>query len=119
MPDEPSFLTPSSSEQVAREAEIMLLRSMNRAMEAMTAELQGHRADLGQIKTDIAVIKVRQEASEKMEETCAGLRADIDALKARNQQQDGAITVATLMKDFGPWLVSLGVLFWGLFSRKG
>lgn len=118
MVDEPSFLTPSSSEQAAREAEIMLLRSMSRTMDVMSAELSAHRGDLTDIKVSIARIEEQQKASAKMEEICAGLRADIDALKARNLRQDGATTLVTVMKDFGPWLVSLGVLFWGLFARK-
>lgn len=116
MPDEPSFLTPSNSEQVAREAEIMLLRSMSRTLDTMTAEMIGHRKDLTDIKVDIAAMKVRQETSERMEETISALRADIEALKARNAKQDGAVTLATMMKDFGPWIVSLGVLFWSLFG---
>jgi hypothetical protein len=116
MPDEPSFLTPSSSEQVAREAEIMLLSTMSRTLDTMTSELIGHRKDLTDIKVDIAAIKVRQEAAERMEEICSGLRRDIDDLKTRASQQDGAVTLATMMKDFGPWVISLGVLFWGLFG---
>lgn len=114
---EPSFMTPSTSEQVAREAEIVLLRSMSGTMETIAAELTAHRADLGTMKTDIAVIKVRQEQSAKMEDLCKDLRADIDALKARNQQQDGAMTFAGLLRDFGPWVVSLLLLAWGLFAR--
>lgn len=116
--DEPSFLTPSNSEQVAREAEIMLLRAMSRTLDTMSMEMIAHRKDLTDIKVDISAMKVRQEASEKMEETCAGLRADIEVLKTRAAQQDGAVTLATMMKDFGPWVISLGVLFWGLFARK-
>lgn len=118
MVDEPSFLTPSTSEQVAREAEIMLLRAMSRTLDTMTTEMIAHRADIVGIKTDIAVIKERQSLNTDIRAKMNELEAELDKLKLRNHQQDGALSFATLLKDFGPWAVSLLLLFWGLFSRK-
>lgn len=116
--DEPSFMTPSTSEQVAREAEIMLLRAMNRSLEAMTGEMMAHRNDIGGIKTDIAVIKERQLQNAVLRDSYLELERKVDALQARNDKQDGVMSFATLLKDFGPWAVSLLLLAWGLFTRK-
>lgn len=116
--DEPSFLTPSTSDQVAREAEIMLLRAMSRTLDTMTTEMIAHRVDISQIKTDIAVVKERQSSNVDFRTQIEALKIEVDKLKARGSQQDGAMSLATLLKDFGPWAVSLLLLFWGLFSRK-
>ncbi len=113
-----SFMTPSTPEQVAREAEVMLLRQMTRTFETFTAEMVAHRGDMGQLKTDIAVIKERQMQNAEMRETMDEMRREIDLLKARNSQQDGAYTFLTMLKDFGPWLFALFVFYWGLFERK-
>ena len=110
-------MTPSSSDQVAREAEIMLLRSMSRTMEAMTSEIQAQRKDMTDVKMDIAVIKERQMQNGELRDSVSSIKKDIEALKSRNDQQDGAMSGLKFAKEFGPWLVSLVLLAWGLFGH--
>jgi len=115
---EPSFFPNPTPDQALREAQLMLLHNMSRTLESITAEMLAQRKDMSGIILDVAVIKERQQAQSKIEELYIEMRKDIDAIKARNFQQDGAMSAATLMKDFGPWLISLGVVFWSLFINK-
>jgi hypothetical protein len=77
-----------------------------------------HTDDMAQMKTDIAVIKERQAQNADFRDALDAMRAEILALKARNDKQDGAYSLATAAKEFGPWLFSLLALAWGLFVRK-
>lgn len=114
---EPSFLTPSSAEGVARETEIMLMRSMAKALDNMATELASHREAMAAMREDIILIKERQRSAAEVKEDLDALKAEVEKLKARNTAQDGAYSLFTAAKDFGPWIISLAVLWWGLFSR--
>lgn len=112
------IFSPTSARDLYREAELMTLRQMSASLATITNELIAHRESMGTMKEDIAVIKVRQEASAALSKAFDEIKAEIELLKARNLRQDGAYSFVTILKDFGPWLVSLIILAWGLFERQ-
>lgn len=116
--DVPDLFTPSSSDQVAREAEIMLLRTMARTLETMNATLLTHGSDIGSIRLDVALVKERQLVHGEVKKDVDDLKAKISLLEARNTRQDGAYSLVTMLKDFGPWLFGLLVLAWGLMGHQ-
>lgn len=115
---EGTILTPIKEGDLLHHAEILTLRQIGATLEGITAELQGSRKDMTDIKVDVAVIKERQQQNAKLEEKVLQLEIKVDTLETRNAQQDGAYTMVTALKEFGPWLISLAVLAWGLFARS-
>lgn len=114
---DPNFMTPSTPDQVAQETQIMLLRGMTESLKGMAAEMVSYRENMAGVREDIILIKERQRSAAEVKEDLDALKAEVAALKARNTAQDGAYSLITAAKDFGPWLISLAILFWGLFSR--
>jgi hypothetical protein len=70
------------------------------------------------MQTDIAVIKERQTTIATLRDTVTKLEGKVTALESRNLKQDGAMGMMEILKQFGPWILSLLVLAWGLFQRK-
>lgn len=112
------IMMPVTTEEALRKAEMMAFRQMTDTLRAVQEELASHRAQMGTIGQDIAVIKERQTTMSEIKDDMESVKERLLVLEMRNARQDGAVTFVTFLKDFGPWLFGLLVLAWGLFSRK-
>lgn len=116
MPEGSNF-TPLKDGELLHHAEIMTLRQIGSTLQAISSELQASRADMVTMKVDVAIIKERQQQHEETRNKIKALEDAVDLLQDRNARQDGAYTLITALKEFGPWVISLAVLAWGLFDR--
>lgn len=112
-----TIFTPIKEGDLLHHAEIMTLRQIGNTLQSMTSELQANRADMMEMKVDVAVIKERQSQNIEMKESIASLKTKIEKLEQRNISQDGAFSFVKMLKDFGPWILSFGVLLYGLLSH--
>ena len=103
---------------IAKQAEILALRQMTDTLKTISTELVQHRELLGDMRTDIAVMKEQNKSMEDMRETQQKQDARLLVLEQRQQQWDGANNAVKWLREFGPWIVSLFVLAWGLFERS-
>jgi len=115
--NEGQIFTPIKEGELLHHAEIMTLRQIGNMLQAMTAELQANRADMMAMKIDVAVIKERQAQNFELRATLNALAAEVEKLKDRNSKQDGAFSFATVLKDFGPWLLSFAAPDPSAFTR--
>ncbi len=116
--NEGTIFTPIKEGELLHHAEIMTLRQIGNTLQSMTSELQANRSDMTEMKIDLAVIKERQSQNIEMKEELATVKAEIEKLKDRNTKQDGAFSFVAMLKDFGPWILSFGVLLWGLLNHS-
>lgn len=116
-PNEGQIFTPIKEGELLHHAEIMTLRQISNTLQSMTQELQANRQDMTEMKVDVAVIKERQTQHIEMKAKLDVVEAEIEKLKERNMKQDGAFSLATALKDFGPWIISFAVLLWGVLNR--
>ena len=104
-------------EDVLHHAELLTLRQITKNLELIASEMQAHRKDMTTIQVDVAVIKERQTQSVELKEKITALELKIDILERRNDSQDGAYSFVKLLKEFGPWALSLVVLAWSLLGK--
>ncbi len=110
------IFTPIKEGDLLHHAEILTLRQITTNLEGIAKELQASRADMTEMKVDVAIIKERQTQTSELKEKIAALEQKVDLLEARNTKQDGAYTFVAMLKDFGPWLFGLFVLAWSLLK---
>ena len=116
--NEGQIFTPIKEGDLLHHAEIMTLRQIGNTLQSITGELQASRSDMMEMKIDVAVIKERQSQHIELKEQLAALQSEVEKLKDRNTKQDGAFSFATMLKDFGPWIFSFGILLWGVLNRS-
>jgi hypothetical protein len=119
------LLTPSTEDQVMREAELLALRQMADNVAAMTRELVSSREIMTDLRIDMAAIKERQEQHSEFKEFLAELKGITDklstrvtAIETRNAQQDGAVGLVQWLKDFGPWLLAIAAVLWSFAKPR-
>lgn len=117
MVDQGRILTPKSDETIMREAELLALRQMSDSIASFTQEMAANREMMVGIREDMAVIKERQRAYADVRDDIVEIRKRVDEIETRNAKQDGAMSFATLLKDFGPWIVSLLAVVWAFVKR--
>ena len=110
------ILTPKSDETIIREAEVLALRQMAESVNNLAREVAESRETMARIREDMAVLKDRQSNHEKLEDEVIQfkkeVREELAALKERNAQQDGAMTFAKWLKEFGPWILGVAAVAW-------
>lgn len=117
MVDQGRILTPKSDEAIFRESEVMVLRNISDTLAAINSELADNRKMMGKMVTDVAVLMDRERGHIEMKEVLEDFRRRIENIETRNAQQDGALNFATVLKDFGPWIISIAALIWA-YVRK-
>lgn len=99
------------TEGLTREVEMYLLRHLGDSVARMAEAQNSMLLGMADLKADIAVIKAR-------EEVVTQLVKDVEALKLRNAQQDGAFSLMSVLKEFGPWLVAMALGAFAYFTKK-
>lgn len=117
MVDQGRILTPKSEEAIMRESEVLVLRQLSDGVSALTREMGTNREMMMGIREDMAVIKERQRAYADVRDDLSAVVSRIEAIEKRNAQQDGAMSFATLLKDFGPWIMAIGAAIYAFFKR--
>lgn len=112
------IFTPIKEGDLLHHAEIMTLRQISNTLQAISQELVASRFDMTAMKVDVAVIKERQTQNVELKEKVTLLETKIEKLEERNTKQDGAFSFVTMLKEFGPWVLSFAVLLWGLLARS-
>lgn len=110
---------------ILKQAELMALREMSNTMKRISDELVSQRdkhevvvQTLSDIRTDIAVMQEANKAVAEIKADVANLDLRMKVIEARNQQIDGATNFVKWLREFGPWLFSMLVMAWALFSKK-
>lgn len=113
-------------EDTMRQAQILAMSQMSDALRSLSNRFdkQQDKQDtvvelIGAVRTDIAVMKAQQEELDELRESCRDHAKRLDMLELRNAQQDGAASFINWVKEFGPWLFGLAVLFFSLFGKTG
>lgn len=96
---------------ISREAEIHAMRFMGDQLSRMATNMDNMVGRVSDMSTDVALMKQKTQDH-------ALLWQELNILKTRAAQQDGAFSLAKVMKEFGPWLVAIGAGIWALFVKK-
>jgi outer membrane murein-binding lipoprotein Lpp len=96
--------------QNADAASMMALMEMIRA-QTVSVERNNEKVDrlsssVAQVREDIAVLKSESHRDATLAAKVTTLENEVTALKMRNAQQDGGFRLATVVKDFSPWIVT-------------
>jgi len=103
--------TPTTATQV-RQAELIALQQIATTLQNTTEELVKVREQVNSMCIDIALIKERQVNQAKTSQELESVRSRVEALELRRHQQDGAMTFAKWLKDFGPWVLAGAAALW-------
>lgn len=107
----------TSKEDLLKESEILAMRQISDTLKRVSEEMVLNRADMGEIKVDIAIMKERQDQNKALKESMDAMQKEIDELKARNLKEDGGVAFLTFLKDFGPWFMALLMAYLALFKN--
>ena len=95
------------------------MRAQTKASERLIEKMEKVDGAVSEMKRDIAVMQVHNEQAAQDAATVAALAARVTALELRASEQNGAAKFATMLKDFGPWLVSLLIGLYALINTGG
>lgn len=113
------ILTPAPDETVARLGEVAALRAMTDTMNRMGQAMQGMMdeqkqvvAMIGELRTDVAVMKLQDERIRKVEHEQGEQAKEIASLKLSRASDEGARKGLVSAREWGPTVITiLAVLF--------
>lgn len=107
----------SSKGEAGLLALIEMIRAQTMTMERHNEKVDNLSSTVAKVREDIAVLKAESHRDAALSSDVAELRMEISALKLRNAQQDGGLKLATLLKDFAPWLTAILMGLIAYFKR--
>ncbi len=110
------FLTPRSDETVARLGEVAALRGIMDQLDRMGKFMQMMNATVGDMRTDIAVMKLQDERIRKVEHEQGEQAKEIASLKLSRASDEGARKGVTSLREWAPTFVVLLLAIFTLFK---
>lgn len=121
----PEFMVPASDEKIAHLAEVTALRQVTDTLGRMAVFMQqlgedqkGMTAKMGEMHTDIALMKQQNQSIKELQEAQRVLSKRIEVIELLHAEQAGASKFLAKVKDYSPWLVSILMALWAIFERK-
>lgn len=96
----------------------MLLLQMTENMGAMLREMASTREAVTKLREDMAVMKVRQEQHYETKGIVEKLEERVKELEQRRHQQDGAMSLADWVRQFGPWLFGMAAFVFAIYEAQ-
>ena len=119
------FMVPASDEKIAHLAEVTALRQVTDTLGRMAVFMQqlgedqkGMTAKMGEMHTDIALMKQQNQSIKELQEAQRVLSKRIEVIELLHAEQAGASKFLAKVKDYSPWLVSILMALWAIFERK-
>lgn len=94
-----------------------MVRAQTVSMERNNEKVDRLNSSVAQVREDIAVLKAEGHRDAALVTEVANLKTEVAALKLRNAQQDGGMKLATFVKDFAPWLITLTMALVTFFRK--
>lgn len=117
------IMTPTSDETIARVAEISVLRqitdtlnSMGQSMRGIADEQKTVAAKLGEMHTDITVMKLQKEEIQALKDVTADHGSRIKAIELLNATNSGERRALATIREWSPFILGLLVAVFALIK---
>lgn len=117
------IMTPTSDETIARVAEISVLRqitdtlnSMGQSMRGIADEQKTVAAKLGEMHTDITVMKLQKEEIQALKDVAADHGSRIKAIELLNATNSGERRALATIREWSPFILGLLVAVFALIK---
>jgi len=110
------IMSPISDETVARLGEVAALRGIMDQLDRMGKFMQTMNETVGQMRTDIAVMKLQDERIRKVEHEQGEQAKEITALKLAQASDEGARKGLTSVREWAPFVLTLLLAAFTLFK---
>jgi uncharacterized coiled-coil protein SlyX len=107
----------ATGEAMAIAALMETIRAQTTTMERTNEKVDNLTGAMAKVREDIAVMKVRDESAATLAVKVAELAAEITAMKLRNAEQDGAVKLADVVRNYAPWLIALSAALIAFFKK--